>query len=131
MAVITKNGKPTLSTAVPPTTSSLSSLLAGEAIAQGDACYWKASDGKVYRSNGTAANEAAIVDGFALEDCPAGEYLSLYWNVNLNYGTGLTPGLVYLAATAGALDTAATTGGTVSIGRILPDGKRIWLRKSY
>ena len=131
MAVITKNGKPGLGTTVPPTSCSVSSLLAGEAIAQGDACYWKASDGKVYRSNGTAANEAATVDGFALEDVPAGEYLSLYWDINLFYGTGLTPGLVYLAATAGALDTAATTGGTVPIGRILPDGKRIWLQKSY
>jgi hypothetical protein len=132
MASVAKSGTPGLTTAVPPTSCSVSGLIAGENINAGDACYWKASDGKVYRSNGTAANEAARVDGFALRDTLAGNAISLYWNVNIAYGTGLTVGaFYYLDTVAGGLSTVATTGGTVPIAIVLPDGKRIWVRKSY
>jgi hypothetical protein len=131
MASIAKSGTPSLSTAIPPTTNSLSGLYAGESLSAGDACYIKTSDGKVYRSIGTAANAAAVVDGFALSDCPIGEVLSLYWGVNLRYGAGLNPGtFAYLDTTAGGLSDAATTGGTVPIGRVI-DATRIWVRKSY
>lgn len=131
MASVAKSGTVSLSTAIPPTTNSVSGLYAGEQINSGDACYIKTSDGKVYRSNGTAANAAAVVDGFALSDCPSGEVLSLYWGVNLRYGANLSPGtFVYLDTTAGGLSDAATTGGTVPIGRVI-DATRIWVRKSY
>ncbi|OLD63745.1 MAG: hypothetical protein AUF65_01170 [Chloroflexi bacterium 13_1_20CM_50_12] len=131
MAAIAKSGSPSLSTAIPPTTNSLSGLYAGEAIFSGDPCYIKTSDGKVYRSNGTAANAAAVVDGFAMADCPIGEALSLYWGVNMRYGAGLNPGtFAYLDTTAGGLSDAPTTGGTVPIGRVI-DSTRIWVRKSY
>jgi len=131
MAAIAKSGTPSITTAAPPTNCSLSGLFAGEAIAAGDACYIKASDGKIWRSNGTAADAAAVVDGFAPEAAAAGDSLSLYWNVRFAYGAALSPGsFAYLATTAGALDTAATTGGTVPIGRVI-DATRIDLFRSY
>lgn len=131
MAAIAKSGTPSLSTAIPPTTHSISGLYAGEAISAGDACYIKTSDGKVYKSTGAAANAAAVVDGFALADCPIGEALSLYWGVNLRYGANLSPGtFAYLDTTAGGLSDVATTGGTVPIGRVI-DATRIYVKKSY
>lgn len=131
MAAIAKSGTPSITTAAPPTNCSLSGLFAGEAIAAGDACYIKTADGLIWRSNGTAANAAAVVDGFAPEAAVAGDALSLYWNVRFAYGASLSPGsFAYLATTSGALDTAATTGGTVPIGRVI-DATRIDLFRSY
>lgn len=131
MAAVAKSGTPSISTAAPPTSCSVSGLIAGEALTAGDACYIKTSDGKVYKSNGTAANAAAVVDGFAPADCPIGEATSLYWHVNFRYGAALSPGsFVYLSTTAGLLEDAATTGGTVPVGRVI-DATRIWVRKSY
>ena len=52
MTAITKVTPASISTPVPPSNCSLSGLYAGEAIAGGDACYIKSSDGKIYRSNG-------------------------------------------------------------------------------
>lgn len=89
-------------------------LYAGEAIGALDSCYIKNSDGKVYRSNGTAANEAARCHGFAPVAYAVGEAVTLMApGTRFRYATGLTPGQpLYVAATAGALDTGATTGGT-------------------
>lgn len=131
MASVAKSGQPSVSTSVPPTNCQLSGLYAGEALAAGDACYIKTSDGKVYRSNGTAANAAAVVDGFTPSDVPIGEVVTLMWHVNFRYGAGLSPGsFVYLDTTAGGLSDAATTGGTVPIGRVV-DATRIFVQKSY
>jgi hypothetical protein len=132
MAAVPKSGTPSISTGAPPTSCSVSGLIAGEALSAGDACYIKSSDGKAYKATGAAANAAAVVDGFAPSACPLGEATSLYWNVNFYYGAGLTPGsFVYLSATtAGGLEDAATTGGTTPIGRVI-DASRIWVQKSY
>jgi hypothetical protein len=131
LAAVSKSGTPSITTAAPPTNCSLSGLFTGEAIAAGDACYIKTSDGKIYKSDGTAANAAAVVDGFAPEAAASGDALTLYWNVRFAYGASLSPGsFVYLATTAGALDTAATTGGTVPVGRVV-DATRIDLFRSY
>jgi hypothetical protein len=117
MADIAKSGTPSLSSVLPPASQKISGLLAGEAIAAGDACYIKASDGKVWRSTGTAANAAAQVRGFAFQAASSGAAVTLVFDVNINYGSGLTPGAaVYLSATAGALADAATTGGSAAIG---------------
>jgi hypothetical protein len=106
-------------------------LIAGEALGAGDACYIKTSDGKVYKSTGTAANAAAVVDGFAPTSCPAGDATSLYWSVNFAYGSALSPGsFLYLDTVAGGLADAATTGGTVPVARVI-DATRIWVKKSY
>lgn len=99
----------------------ISGLVAGETIERTDACYIKASDGKVYKSDGTAANAAAKVDGFAAQKATAGQGVTLFGRgTRMRYGTGLTIGaLYYLAATAGQLDTAATTGGTVALAKAI------------
>lgn len=94
-------------------------LIAGEALDAVAACYIKASDGKVYMSNGTALNEAAKFDGFTPRAYSAGEAVALYAApARFSYGSGLTPGAdLYVAATAGRLDTAATTGGVRPVAR--------------
>lgn len=117
MADVAKSGTPSLSTVVPCPAHHISGLEAGEALAVGDACYIKASDGKVYKSTGAAANAAAKVDGFVLQAAAAGDGVSLYFDVNVRYGSGLTPGARYYlsGATAGALADAASTGGTAPV----------------
>lgn len=91
----------------------VSGKIAGEAIAKGDACYIKGSDGKVYKAINTAANEAANVIGLAADAAEAGEAVTCYSAPSIwDYANGtLTPGaLIYLGAVAGGLDTAAGTG---------------------
>lgn len=117
MAEIAKSGTPSLSSVLPnPSANKISGLLAGEAIAVGDACYIK-SDGKVWRSTGAAANAAAKVDGWALVAAAANEGVTLVFDVNIRYGAGLTPGArYYLSGTvAGGIADAASTGGTAPI----------------
>lgn len=131
MTAIAKSGTPSICTMTPGFEHSVSGLIAGAALAAGDACYIKTSDGKVYPSNGTAATAPAVVDGFAPAACSLGDPTSLYWGVNFNYGAALSPGsFVYLDTTAGGLSDAATTGGTVPIGRVI-DANRIYVQKSY
>lgn len=116
MADIAKSGTPSLCSVLPnPSANKITGLLAGEAIAAGDACYIK-SDGKIWRSIGTAANAAAKVDGFAPIAAAVNDALTLVFDVNMNYGAGLTPGARYfVGAAAGALADAATTGGTAPV----------------
>lgn len=96
-------------------------LIAGEALDAVAPCYIKASDGKVYMSNGTAANAAAKVDGFTPVSYAAGEPCTLYGpGTRFGYGTGLTRATpLYLSTTAGRLSDAATTGGTVAIAKVI------------
>jgi len=125
MAQIAKSGTPSLAT-VTTQVNSLSGLIAGEAIAAGDACYIK-SDGKAWLATGTAANAAAQVYGYACQAASVGEAVTLAYDVRFRYGAGLTPGTkVYLSATAGTLSDAATTGGTAPIG-VVVDATRIHL----
>ncbi len=130
MADIAKSGTPSLASIGPiPGANKLSTLVAGENIAAGDACYIK-SDGKVWRSTGTAVAAAAKVNGFAPYAVNAGETITLFFNVTFNYGAALTPGAqVFLSATAGALSDIATVGGTAPIGFIV-DATRIYLYQS-
>jgi len=102
-------------------------LYAGEALDVVAACYIKASDGLVYMSNGTNADEAATFDGFTARACAIGEPVTLFGlGTRFRYGTGLTVGAnYYIAATKGRLDTAATTGGVNPIARVLHGGTDI------
>lgn len=130
MADIAKSGTPSLATLGPaPGSGKLPTLAAGENIAAGDACYVK-SDGKIWRSTGTAANAAAKVDGFAPYAVNSGETITLFFNVTFNYGASLTPGArVFLSATTGAIADAATTGGTAPVGFVV-DATRVYLYQS-
>lgn len=130
MATLAKSGTPSLSTTQPDASQQVGSgLLAGEAIAACDACYIKAADGKVWRSNGTAATEPSKVHGFAPSAAPVGGAVTLYEGVEFRYGAGLTPGAsYYLDTTAGGLSTTATTGGTTPIAHAI-DATRIRVRQ--
>lgn len=122
MAAVPKSGTPSLAS-VTNQVNSLAGLLAGEAIAAGDACYIK-SDGKVWIATGAAANAAAKVYGFAAQAASVGEAVTLVWDCRLRYGAGMTPGTQLFLSTGGALVDAATTGGTAPIG-VVVDATRI------
>lgn len=131
MADIAKSGTPSLATALPCLAHQVgSNLLTAEAIAAFDACYI-ASTGLVTRSIGTAANAAAQVDGYAMEAADSGGPVTLYTDIDVRYGTGLTPGTkLFLGAAAGAIADAATTGGTAPIGKVIDATRvRLWSSK--
>lgn len=132
MASVSKSGTPSVSTLLPGGECYVGSgLLAGEAIGAGDACYVKASDGKVWKSTGAAANAAAKVRGWAAGGAAVGEAVTLMSGVDFYYGSGLTPGTDYYLSgtTAGGLDTATSTGGTAAIAFAI-DATRIRVRQS-
>ena len=125
MATITRITTPSLASVLPnPSANKITGLLAGEALTVGDACYIK-SDGKVWKSVGAAANAAAKVDGWCLVAAAVGDGVTLLFDVNIEYAAGMTPGArLYLSATAGLLDDAATTGGTAPVAFVI-DATRI------
>lgn len=121
MALVAKSGTPSLASPYPAGGDLIRGKKAGEALAAGDICYI-ASDGTAKKSNGTAADALAVAFGIAAGDTQVGEAVTLYRNVSFHYGSGLTPGApFYVAATAGRLDTAATTGGTVVVARAIDE----------
>ncbi len=120
MALLAKSGTPSLASLYPVGGQVITGLKAATGgILAGDICYI-ASDGTATKSDGTAATAPAVGFGIAAGDAAAGEAVTLYKNVVFHYGSGLTPGApYYVAATAGRLDTAATTGGTVPVARAI------------
>lgn len=124
MALVAKSGTPSLASPLPTGGDVLRGLKAGVAIAAGDICYI-ASDGTLKLSDGTAADAKAVGGWIAAGAAAVGEACTCYRNVSFWYGSGLTPGApYYVAATAGRLDTSATTGGTVVVARAI-DTNRI------
>lgn len=113
MAAVTRSANVSMDTVSGSKAGTISGKLAGEAIAKGDACYIKGSDGKIYKAINTALNEAANFYGLAADKADANEAVTLYSAPSIwEYSDGLlTPGAVlYLGAVAGGLDTAAGTG---------------------
>lgn len=96
-------------------------LVAGEALLTAAPCYIKASDGKVYMSNGTGADEAAELDGWTGKAYAAGDAVTLWGRgVIFEYGTGMTPGAqLFIATTKGRLADAATTGDATGVARVI------------
>lgn len=100
----------------------IADLVAGEDLLAAAPCYIKTSDGKVYQSNGTAANEAAECVGFTARAAKSGQKVTLlgkgtrfrYADSGLNAGDRL-----YIGATSGRLDTAPTTGDAVGVAQAL------------
>lgn len=130
MATVAKSGTPSLSSVTPPQNCVIGSgLKAGAAIAAGDLVYIAAA-GTVLPSNGTSANAAAKVDGIAVKAAASGEAVDVYRNVEMRYGSGMTPGTrLYAQTTAGLISDAATTGGTAPIGFVV-DATRIFIHGS-
>jgi hypothetical protein len=84
-------------------------------LAAGDMVYLT-STGTLDKANGTAANALALSVGMVPGLVKSGEKGVAYHSCEFNYGSGLTPGArYYISATAGALDDAATIGGTVPV----------------
>lgn len=80
------------------------------------------SDGKVWLANATAADSNAVFLGIVPELYKSGEAVAVYsLGACFRYAaSGLTPGAkLYLGATAGRLDTAATTGDAVGTARCI------------
>lgn len=98
-------------------------LYAGEDLDVCAPCYIKNSDGKVYMSNGTAANEAAKFFGFVARAVKSGQPVTLYGNgTRMRYGSGLSINAkYYIGATAGRLDGGATTGDAVGVAVVVSD----------
>lgn len=121
MALLTRVSDASVDASTAMFAEQLSGLVAGEAIDALAACYVKAADGKVYMSNGTANDAAAKFDGISAQAAGAGQGVTLFGRgARVRYGTGLTiAALYYVAATAGRLDTAATTGGLVAIAKAI------------
>jgi hypothetical protein len=107
---------PSLATKLPCGAHRTHNLFAGEAITAGDPCYI-AADGTARRSTGAAATAAAKVDGWATIDYATGMPVTLYHHVHIGYGPATAvPGTrLFVSATLGQLDTAATTGGTAPV----------------
>jgi hypothetical protein len=130
MSAIVKAGKPSYGTLLPPANCRITGLYVGENIAAGDACRISASDGLVYRANGAAVGLLNQVDGYAPKDYYVAqkEPITLMDGLTWSYGTGLTPGNVYLSGSVlGGLDTAPSTGGTAPCGRIIDDQRiKLW-----
>lgn len=103
-------------------------LVAGEALDAVAPCYL-AADGKYYMCNGTAAGVTARVAGWTPKKYKIGATIDLIQGLGVvaSYGSGLTPGaILFLATTAGRLDTVATTGDAVGVAQVLHDGS--WIR---
>ncbi len=112
MSLVTRSTKASMDASTGMYAPQIPGLFAGENLDVAAPCYIKSSDGKVYMSNGASANEAAECVGFTPRAVVADQPVTLFgFGTRFRYGTSLTPGDVYyIGATAGRLDTAATTG---------------------
>jgi hypothetical protein len=100
----------------------ITGLVAGEAIATAAMpLYIKTSDGKLYLTDGSAADELAEFIGLSARGAEAGDPLTVYGaGSRWRYGSGLSPGAkLYVSATAGELADAASTGGTTPVGFVI------------
>ncbi len=98
-------------------------LLAGEDIDNLAPCYIESASGTLKMSDGTAATEPAEIVGFAAGPASLGEPVTVFGKgLRMKYGSGLTPGdILFIAATAGRLDDAASVGDAVGVARVLTD----------
>jgi hypothetical protein len=101
--------------------------IAGENILMAAPCYIE-TDGTIKMADGTAANAKAVIAGFAVRAANTGEPVTLHGvGTVFHYSdTDLTAGAkLYIGATAGRLDTAATTGDAVGVAQVMPDKRTI------
>jgi hypothetical protein len=121
MALITRASTASMDVSTGMLAPQITGLKAGEALDAVAPCYIKTSDGLVYMSNGTAANEAAEFIGFTPRAVGIGQPVTVFGvGARFSYGTGLTPGdKYYIGATAGRLDAAATTGDAVGVAQAI------------
>ena len=107
---------------------------AGEVLSACAPVYIKTTDGKIYMSNGAAANEAAEIIGFTGKAYVIGEPVTVYREGTvIRYADGtLSPGgKVYLGTAAGTLADAATTGDSQGVGIALDATHIVVTRARY
>lgn len=127
MALVTPVAVPSMDTSTGAIAAQITGLTAGEDLLAVAPCYIKTSDGLVYMSNGTAATEPAEFAGFTPRATKSGQPVTLFSDgACFRYAafTGQAGDKLYIGATAGRLDTAATTGDAVGVARVL-DAERI------
>ena len=114
MAEIAASATPSLASVEPPANNRITGLVAGAVLRAGDACYIAAADGKVYPSTGAAVAAAAKVHGWAAMAAAINDGITLFMDVNLRYGAGLTPGAAYFLSgtNPGGIADVASVGGT-------------------
>lgn len=117
MSLITRSTKASIDASTGMYAPQITGLVAGEDLDVAAPCYIKSSDGKVWMSNATAANEAAEVVGFTPRAVKSGQPVTLFGaGARFRYGSSLTPGdIYYLGATKGRLDSGATTGDSAGV----------------
>jgi hypothetical protein len=114
MATLTKSGTPSLATLTPPAANQIKAIMAADGAA-GDMVYINSS-GLFALATGAADTAPAKSVGMLAKAAKSGQPGTALFGVQFRYATGLTPGArYYVSATAGALDDAATTGGTVPV----------------
>jgi hypothetical protein len=99
----------------------ISGLLAGEDLAVAAPCFIH-TDGKVYECDASAADAEARLAGFTPRAVKSGQPVTLFGaGARFHYAdSGLTPGaILYIAATAGRLDTAATPGDYAGVAQAI------------
>ena len=121
MALVTRATTASMDASTGMYAPQITGLIAGEALDVAAPCYIKSADGLLYMSNGTGANEAAEIVGFTPRAVGVGQPATVFGKgTRVGYGTGLTPGAFYfIGATAGRLDTAATTGDAVGVAQAI------------
>lgn len=131
MTIVTRSGSARIDTVTARLVSQLSgNLYAGEDLNACSPCVIR-NDGLVYMSDGTAADANAHVDGFVPKLTLQGEPVTLYGpGLRMKFSDGnLTPGqLLYVAATAGELDDAATTGDATGVAKAYDTNDIYFLR---
>ncbi len=119
MATITRVGAPSLATTLNDPGPHQIHGRAATDLLPGETVYLANASGvpTLTKTNGTAATAPALYVGVICKKTYSGEKAVAYHDVEVAYGASMTPGArVYVSATAGAVDDAATTGGTVPIG---------------
>lgn len=116
MALVTRGDAASIDSIQGQKAPYISALTAGEDLDALAPCY-VAADGTVRMSNGTGDDAAAKCHGFTPKAYRSGQAVSLYGpGTRAEYGSDLTPGqALYVGATAGRLDSAATTGGLAPV----------------
>lgn len=115
-----------LVTPTPPDNARVGSGVALVDIPACSPCRFVSPNGIALSSGAANDGVVNVVDGWSVDGYKAGDTLTLYTDVNLAYGTGITvPQKYYLSTTPGLISTTTTTGGTLEIARGVPDNSQI------
>ncbi len=115
MALITVDPSgPSMDTSTGMLAAQITGLVAGAAINACTPCYIDSTTGKVFMSDGTAADQKARFAGICPKAATLNQAVTLFGvgaRFRIAGAATLTPGAVlYLGATAGRFDTTATAG---------------------